>query len=210
MGGATNGLVSKVGNLANMFKSFGKAGSVGLAIGGFAGTIALISNGIKSSEKNTIEWKKQLAQIKPLMDGIDSVLERIGRGFITLVGALSNLGKWIGSGFNYKKVMKETNDNLNESVQLIDREVKNEQELQQLQLDEITTQKEINKLRDIANDSDRYTYKEREAAVKKIGELEKSLEDRKVAAAKEAYEIQVANRKGEQASVEERKKEQEL
>ncbi len=110
----------------------------------------------------------------------------------------------------YKKVMGEVNEETQKNIDLVDREIKNEQELQQLQLDEITTQKEINRLRAIASDTQRYSAKERESALKQIGALEKGLEDRRVAAALEAYNLQKAQRKGEQASADERKKENEL
>lgn len=210
MGGSVNGLVGKVGNLAGLFKSFGKGGAIGLAIAGAAGLVATISNGIKSSADNTIAWRKQMAQFKPLLSSIDALTERIAGNFITLVAAIQNFGKFVFSGFRYNKVMNELNEETNTAVDLVNREIKNEEELQKLQLDEVTTQNRLNELRAIAADTDRKSVKEREDALRQIAFIETSLENRRINAAKEAYDIQVASRKGEKASLDEQKKEREL
>ena len=210
MGGATNGLISKVGNLSNMFQSFGKAGVVGIALAAAGGLISTISNGIKSSAENTIAWRKQLAQVKPLLDDLDALTERMGRGFLNLSQSLLNFFRFIGSGFNYNKTMGAANDEAAKAIELVDREIKNEEELQKLQLDEVTTQNRLNELRAIAADTDRKSYKERQDALRQIEFIETSLENRRINAAKEAYDIQVASRKGEKASLDEQKKEREL
>lgn len=53
MGGSVNGLVGQVGNLAQLFKSFGKGGAIGLALAGAGGLISAMASGIKSSEETT-------------------------------------------------------------------------------------------------------------------------------------------------------------
>ncbi len=101
MGGAVGGLVPKVNNLANLFKSFGKGGAIGLALAGAGGLISIISNGIKSSEQNTIAWRKQMAQVKPLLNDLDTLTERMASGFLNFLSSVSNFFSFIFSGFKY-------------------------------------------------------------------------------------------------------------
>lgn len=217
MGGATNGLISKVGNLANMFKSFGKGGAIGMVLAAAGGLISAMSAGIKSSEETTKKWRKELAQVKPIIDDLDVGLERMGRGaakiasfFLAILGAMTNFANFIASGFKYNKVMDAANDAVKEAVQLEEREIANETELNNLSVLEVSAQTRLNELKAIAADTDHKSYAERKAALEEIDAIEQTFENRRVAAAKEAYDIQVANRKGEQASVEEAKKEREL
>ncbi len=203
MGGATNGLISKVGNLATMFKSFGKAGVVGIALAGAGALINGISNGIKSSETSTIAWRKELAKIQPILNTLDVISEKLGKGWIAFV---KSLGDALARAFRWQSNTEEVENAIN----LIDREVDLQKESQRIQLSEVETQKEINRLKAIAGDSDRYSFSEREKALKKIGELETTIEQDRVKYAYNAWELQVAQRKGQEASVEELEKEREL
>ena len=217
MGGATNGLIAKVGNLATMFKSFGKGGAIGMVLAAAGGLISAMSAGIKSSEETTKKWRKELAQVKPIINDLDIGLERMGRGaakiasfFLTILGAITNFANFIVSGFKYNQVMDAANDAIKEAVELEEREIANETELNNLSVLEVSAQTRINELKAIAADTDHKSYAERKAALEEIDAIEETFEKRKIAAAKEAYDIQVANRKGEHASVEEAKKEREL
>lgn len=204
MGGSVNGLVGKVGNLAQMFKSFGKGGYIGLALAGVSSLIAGIAHGIKSSAENTAAWRKQIAMIKPLVDGWDTFWEKVGKGFMDFVTG-------IGIGLAYQnRSLDSYLERTRKASELVDRQIANENSLLDIQQEEIENQEELNKLKATASDSDRKTFKEREAALKKIDAIESSLDAKRIAAAEEAYNLQVDARKGEQASVEEKRKEQEL
>lgn len=203
MGGATNGLISKVGNLSNMFQSFGKAGVVGIALAGAGALINGISNGIQSSAKNTIAWRKELAKIQPLLNTLDTISEKLGSAWITIV---QNMWKALGRSFRWESNPEE----VEKAVELIDREVELEKDLQRIQLDEVTAQKQINDLKAIASDSDRYSDSEREKALKRIDALERKIEEQKIKYAYDAYKLQYDQRKGDEASLEELAKEREL
>lgn len=158
-----------------------------------------------------------MAQVKPIINDLDAGLERMGRGaakiasfFLTILGAITNFANFIASGFKYNQVMDSANNAIKEAVELEEREIANETELNNLAVLQASAQTRLNELKAIAADTDHKSYEERKAALDEIDAIEETYEKRRVAAAREAYDIQVKNRKGEHASAEEAKKEREL
>ena len=179
MGGATNGLVSKVGNLTNMFKSFGKGDLVGIALAAAGGLITAIANGIKKSTENTIAWRLEMAKFKPFMDEWDAFLERMGRGWNNITNAIINAINW----------MTGARKEANEALKLEAEAIRLEQEKANATALEISAQTKLNELKAQVADSDKYNNKQRIEAAQEIDDTLTAQEERRLKNAKAEVEL---------------------
>ena len=95
------------------FKSLLAAlGPVGLIITAIVTTIKALTSGITSSEENTRKFSAAMAPLQGIMDGVQSVLQLVASGFVTLVGWL---GKAIEKTVEFLSFIPGF-DNLNEKI----------------------------------------------------------------------------------------------
>ena len=106
-----------------------------------------------------------MAQVKPIINDLDAGLERMGRGaakiasfFLTILGAITNFANFIASGFKYNQVMDSANNAIKEAVELEEREIANETELNNLAVLQASAQTRLNELKAIAADTDHKSY----------------------------------------------------
>ena len=194
MGGATSGLMQKVSGLAGLFKSFGKGGVIGIAIAAFTGLIKAAQDGIKNSTKNTIEWKAQLEAMKPIADWFHKKNKAFAAQVLELTQSIEALFAMIFGG---QKGYEKYHENRKEATKQLTEEYNNQREIANLQILEVSAQTRLNELKGIAADTDKYSYKQRKEALEEIDAIEQSLENRKVAAAKEAWELEKKRQEGE-------------
>lgn len=121
MGGSAVSTGSKFATLAKGglkgltagFKSLWAAlGPVGLIITAIVTTIKALTSGITSSEENTRKFSAAMAPLQGIMDGVQSVLQLVASGFVTLVGWL---GKAIEKTVEFLSFIPGF-DNLNEKI----------------------------------------------------------------------------------------------
>jgi hypothetical protein len=102
-----------VKGLTAAFKSLWAAlGPVGLIITAIVTTIKALTSGITSSEENTRKFAAAMAPLKGIMDGVQSVLQLVASGFVTLVGWL---GKTIEKTVEFLSFIPGFDD-LNEKI----------------------------------------------------------------------------------------------
>lgn len=193
MGGSAVSTGSKFATLAKGglkgltagFKSLWSAlGPVGLIITSVATTIKALTSGITSSEENTRKFTAALAPFQGIMDGVQSVLQMVASGFVTLVDWIGKAVEVTVEFLSFIPGIDDLNEKIKTNKQITEQNNKVQDEARKINKENAELESQMAEYMEIYSDRSK-TMNERLDALNKANELRKQIAENNLKLAQE-------------------------
>lgn len=139
--------------------------------------VTAVSKGIQGSEENTNRWRKAMAPLKIVLDGVANLLTAFASKILTVVEYGGQFLGWMNKMLEKIPILggafEEQNKKIAERVRLEEMQIANEKAVRKEIEESAKRENEIAQLRAKVTDRENYTAKERKEALEEAIRLEK-------------------------------------
>ena len=167
------------------FKSLWAAlGPVGLIITAIVTTIKALTSGITSSEENTRKFSAALAPFQGILDGVQSVLQLVASGFVTLVGWIGKAVEVMVEFLSFIPGFDDLNEKIKTNTKIVEQNNKVKDETRRINKENAELESQMAEYMEIYSDRTK-TMGERMDALNKANERRKQIAENNLKLAQE-------------------------